>query len=50
MPSLIRHVGVAPLWVVWLLDAVWVVMAVALVCVLVKLVRVLRRESNAQAA
>ena len=50
MPSLMRHVGVAPLWVVHLLDAVWVVMAVALVCVTVQMVRALRREPNAQPA
>ena len=50
MPSLMRHVGVAPLWVVRLLDAVWVVMAVALVCVLVRTVRLLRgREGDAAA-
>jgi hypothetical protein len=45
MPSLMRHVGVAPMWVVQLLDVVWVVMAVALVCVAVRMVRVLRRET-----
>jgi hypothetical protein len=44
MPSLMRRVGAAPLWVVWLLDAVWALMAVALVCMVVRLVRVLRRE------
>ena len=42
MPALMRHVGVAPLWVVRLMDTVWVVMAVALVCVLVRMVRLLR--------
>jgi hypothetical protein len=42
MPSLMRHVGVAPLWVVRLLDSVWVVMAVVLVFVLLRLVRLLR--------
>ena len=47
MPSLMRHVGVAPLWVVRLLDAVWAVMAVALVWVVVRMVRVLRREGVA---
>ncbi|HEV2577688.1 MAG TPA: hypothetical protein VGU25_10795 [Acidobacteriaceae bacterium] len=41
MPALMRHVGVAPLWVVRLLDAVWVAMAVALVCVVVRLWRTL---------
>jgi hypothetical protein len=50
MPSLMRHVGVAPLWVVRLLDAVWVVMAIALACAVVRMVRVLRRGENAQTA
>src|SRR5581483_10754165 len=43
LPALMRHVGVAPLWVVRLLDAVWAVMSVALVCVAVRLFRVMRR-------
>jgi hypothetical protein len=50
MPSLMRHVGVAPLWVVRLLDAVWVVMVVALVCVVVRMVRLLRMRSSEAAA
>ena len=45
MPSLMRHVGVAPQWVVRLLDAVWVAMAVALVCVVVRMVRLLRTRT-----
>jgi hypothetical protein len=49
MPSLMRHVGVAPLWVVRLMDGVWVVMAVALVCVVVRMVRVMRQEAAAEA-
>jgi hypothetical protein len=40
MPSLMRHVGVAPLWVVHVLYAVWIAMAVALVWTLVRLWRV----------
>jgi hypothetical protein len=47
MPSLMRHVGVAPLWVVRVLDAVWVLMAVALACVVVRMVRLLRRSDQA---
>ena len=43
MPALMGHVGVAPMWVVQLLDAVWVVVAVVLVCVIVRIVRLLRR-------
>jgi hypothetical protein len=42
MPALMRHVGVAPPWLVRLLDAVWVMMAFALVCVVVRMVRMLR--------
>jgi MFS superfamily sulfate permease-like transporter len=50
MPSLMRHVGVAPMWVLRLLDAVWVGMAVALICVVVRMVRLLRREGLRPAA
>jgi hypothetical protein len=50
MPSLMRHVGVAPLWVVRLLDSIWVVMAVALVYVLVRMVRLLRGRAGEAAA
>jgi hypothetical protein len=42
LPSLMRHVGVVPMWVVRLLDAVWAMMAVALVVVIVRMLRVLR--------
>src|ERR1700761_2269022 len=41
MPSLMRHVGVAPPWVVRLVDAVWVVMGIALVVVFVRTVRLM---------
>ena len=50
MPSLMRHVGVAPLWVVRTLDVVWVVMAVALVCAVVRMARLLRGRALAEAA
>jgi hypothetical protein len=46
MPALLRRVGLAPMWVVRLLDAVWVVMAAALVCVVVRMVRVVRERSE----
>jgi hypothetical protein len=49
MPALMRHVGVAPIWVVWLLDVVWVAMAVALVCVAVRTVRLLRGKAAIKA-
>jgi hypothetical protein len=45
MPSLMRHVGVAPLWVVRLMDAMWVVMAAALVVTLARMWRLLRRQA-----
>src|SRR6201996_2505781 len=41
MPALMRHVGVAPRWVVRLVDAVWVVMGIALVVVFVRMVRLM---------
>ncbi len=47
MPALMRHVGMAPSWVVRLLDVVWVVMAIALVFVVVRMVRLLRGQSEA---
>ena len=46
MPALMRHVGVAPLWAVRLLDAVWVVVAAALVWVVVRMWRLLRVEAR----
>lgn len=46
MPSLLRHVGVAPLWMVWLLDVAWATMAVVLVVVLVRMVRLMRRPAQ----
>jgi hypothetical protein len=46
MPSLLRHVGAAPMWVVQVMDAVWVVMAVALVCVVLRMVRLIRFEAR----
>jgi hypothetical protein len=49
MPSLMRHVGVAPMWVVRLLDGVWVVMAVALLVVLVRMWRMMGAGAGAKA-
>jgi hypothetical protein len=49
LPSLMRHVGVAPLWVVRVLDVVWVMMAVGLACVVVRMWRVMRNEAGAKA-
>jgi hypothetical protein len=49
LPALMRHVGVASLWVVRLLDAVWVGMGIALVCVIVRLWRALNSVPNPEA-
>ena len=47
LPSLLRHIGVAPLWVVHVLYGVWFAVAVALVFASAKLIRSLRlAESN----
>ncbi len=45
LPSLLRHVGVAPLWVVHVLYGVWFAVALALVFSSVKLVRILFRST-----
>ncbi len=42
LPSLLRHVGAAPIWVVDVLYGVWIVVAIALVVASVRLFRVLR--------
>jgi hypothetical protein len=42
LPSLLRHIGVAPLWVVHVLYGVWFAVAVALVFSFARLVRTLR--------
>jgi hypothetical protein len=47
LPSLLRHIGVAPLWVVHILYAVWLAAAFALVLISVKLVRILRLPKTA---
>jgi hypothetical protein len=44
LPSLLRHVGAAPLWAVDVLYGVWLVVAVALVFTSVRLYRVLCAE------
>ena len=46
LPSLLRHVGAAPLYAVRVLDAVWVVVALVLLVISIRLVRVLRRSST----
>jgi len=45
-----RHVGVAPMWVVRALDVLCLAMAAALVCVLVRLYRTARVASKVEAA
>ena len=44
LPSLLRHIGVAPMWVVYVLDCVWFAVALVLAVVLVRLVRILLRQ------
>jgi hypothetical protein len=39
LPSLVRHIGVTPLWVVHILYGVWVAVALALIFVSAKLIR-----------
>jgi hypothetical protein len=41
LPSLLRHIGVAPLWVVHVLYGVWFAVALALAFTSIKLVRIL---------
>jgi len=48
LPSLLRHIGVAPLWVVHILYAVWLAAAFALVLISVRLVRILRLPEKAR--
>jgi hypothetical protein len=46
LPSLLRHVGVAPLWVVHVLYGVWFVVALALVGTSVRLAHILLRSPS----
>jgi hypothetical protein len=43
LPSLLRHVGVAPLWAVWVLYAVWLTATLALIAASARLVHILSR-------
>jgi hypothetical protein len=45
LPSLLHHIGVAPLWAVHLLYGVWVAVALALAFVSTRLVRILIRQA-----
>jgi hypothetical protein len=52
LPSLVRHIGVTPLWVVHILYGVWVAVALALIFVSAKLIRILscsRENTTAKA-
>ncbi len=44
LPSLLRHIGVAPMWVVYVMDCVWFAVALVLVVALARLVRILLRQ------
>jgi hypothetical protein len=46
LPSLLRHIGQAPLWTVHVLYGVWAAVALALLLVSIKLVRVLTRPET----
>ncbi len=46
MPSLMRHAGVAPMFAVRMLDVVWVLMAAALICLVVRMARLLREKEG----
>jgi hypothetical protein len=46
LPSLLRHIGQAPLWTVHVLCGVWAAVALALFLVSIKLVRVLARPET----
>jgi hypothetical protein len=48
LPSLLRHIGAAPLWVVHILYGVWLAAALALVLISVKLIRILRLPETAR--
>jgi hypothetical protein len=50
LPSLLRHVGAAPLWVVHVLYAVWIAVGLALVLVASRLASILIHCSRAEAA
>ncbi len=47
LPSLLRHIGVAPMWAVHVLYAVWIVVGAAMVVVGVRLLRSLRVAGEA---
>ena len=48
LPSLLRHIGAAPLWVVHLLHALWFAVALALLFTSAQLMRVVRRCNNTE--
>ncbi len=47
-PSLLRHVGVAPLWVVHVLYAVWIAVGLVLVLAASRLAYILARRARAE--
>jgi hypothetical protein len=46
LPSLLRHIGVAPLWAVHVLYAVWVLVAIALFFASLRLIRILLQNES----
>jgi hypothetical protein len=50
LPSLLRHIGVAPMWAVHVLYGVWIAIALALVVIGIRLIRAMSRLSPGRAA
>jgi hypothetical protein len=48
LPSLLRHIGAAPLWAVHLLYGVWLAVAVALVFTAARLIKILRAPETSR--
>jgi len=49
LPSLLRHIGVAPLWAIHVLYGVWLAVALALILTSARLIRILRLPETAHA-
>jgi hypothetical protein len=46
LPSLLRHIGVAPIWVIHILYGVWFFVAIALASTAIRLVRILLQNEE----
>ncbi len=47
LPSLLRHIGAAPMWAVDIVDAVWIIVGIALLATALRLLLVLRTAARA---